>query len=166
MLKSRREPKVEAPRAREGELHPDVATMFNSIASTRDERDRLRIEVSELHELLAKAKRENDFLENRLAEAEHKRDFYQHHYVALHVRLSDLDLTIENHLRNIETTIQSALSNVRLVVQNAITEAKRDADASGIDQSGGEPERAGDKGTEAVEDALTVDPIVPQPKAA
>lgn len=107
----RAEPTVDTPpRA----YHPAVAATFESIARTHEERDQLSDENAELKSLLVRANRENAFLTEKFRQVEANRDFYQRHYVALHTRLADLSVDVEQ-LRN--------------KIDHAVAEAKREADA-------------------------------------
>lgn len=126
-LRKRQEPKVEAPQPLRQNYHPKVAEMFDVVARTTDERDRLVEENATLHEQLHAARRELNFLQVKLRETEHNRDFYQRHYIALHTRLSDMGVMIEN----------------------AIREAASEANAAGMT-----PEQAKVEVVEAVDEAL------------
>jgi len=127
----RQEPQIEGPRERP--YHPAVAATFENIARTHEERDQLAAENADLKKLLAAADRENDFVSGKLREVEANRDFYQRHYVALHSRLADLEIDVDN-LRN--------------RIAHAISEARREADAGGV-KSG-----VREKGAGIVEHAL------------
>jgi chromosome segregation ATPase len=129
-LRKRTEPAVESLPQQQRQYHPDVAKMFDTIATTRDERDRLAEENAELHEQLHSARRAIDFLTTKLREVDHDRSFYERHYYALRNRLGDMGI----------------LNNT------ATSEAASEARAAGMT-----PEAAKVAAVEAVDEALNGD---------
>lgn len=112
---------------RAADVDTETAAIMDTIVQTRRERDMLRDEVERLEAGLATARREGGFLREQLQHAEFKRDFYQRHYVSLHVRLADIGNTI----------------------MRAIEDAKIEAAANGIDDAGKRSEVAADLDDEA-----------------
>jgi hypothetical protein len=105
----RREPSMQdqQPRsARDEETESVVA----SIVATRRERDAYREQAERGAAIIDEQQREIDFLREQLRVAEHKRDMFQRHALALYTRIVDE----VPYLRNRADVLQLALDEARI----------------------------------------------------